>query len=420
MAFEWEWNYGRECPVFAAGDKVGAAAFFEKFGVCITRAPNDAQTERGRFILEQWEKIILKQPWEKPIEVRNAQGRLLDIREDAIEFLQVVTSPLTPELRKEFERGWCLHRGFGACSDDSVFHLKSVWDLRQDPTLYDLAVTILGETNLWVDPNRCIQKLPGQGDEEFLHVDTCVHGLTDDDRVHVPVMQGKYCANESRFVCCPGSNTPLFWNTLKTHTYIEDHKWKRGDTKCGWKNDAEHPDPMGIWDHRFELVVPPGCCVWWDPRTIHGTMKNPLTSPISYGFYIGYWRAGSRRFYYKLSGVEERADRIASFTYGRAMKLWPSGDKVQHYPKRFRNFHGLLVPYHNKMPAGHPCIAFRWIKQEKNKRTGLVTKEAKQVPDLLPWPNDNYEQPVLTPLGRKLIGLDRWLGEVDEMGSNCH
>jgi hypothetical protein len=99
------------------------------------------------------------------------------------------------------------------------------------------------------------------------------------------------------------------------------------------------------------------------------------------------------------------------------MKLWPSYDEVQFYPLRFQNFHNLLLPYHNKLPVGHPSIAYRWTKEDKNSKTGIVTKEAKLVPHLLPWIVQDYVMPNLTSLGRKLVGLDRWAGEPSDVGS---
>ena len=417
--FDWDWPFKENPPIFESQDVAGSTAFLKKYGICITRAPNDSIEARGRFILEQWRKIILTQPWAIPIKVRNAQGRILDIDDDEAEFLHVVTSPLSAEDRKEFARAWPLHRGFGACSDDSVFHLHTVWDIRQHPEVYDMAVAVIGKTDLWVDINRCIQKLPGEGDAELLHVDADVHDFISEDyfSTYVPVVQGKYCATPSRFVCCPGSNTAEFWRSFGTHSYVRDHGWKRGAAKCGFKNDTGHPDPMGIWDHRMELVVQPGCIVRWLKEVIHGTVENPLSSPINYGFYLGYWMAGSRPRYYEKSGVEERSDRVNSFTHGLAMKLWPSYDKVQFYPLRFQNFHNLLLPYHNKLPVGHPSIAYRWTKEEKNRKTGIVTKEAKLVPHLLPWIVQDYVMPNLTSLGRKLVGLDRWPGEPSDVGS---
>ena len=90
---------------------------------------------------------------------------------DQADFLSAVIGPLPAQRRKKFEAGWPLHRGFGACCDPVVFHLDGVWEVRQDPDLYKIASHLSGETRLWVDINRSIQKLPGQGDNEFLHFD---------------------------------------------------------------------------------------------------------------------------------------------------------------------------------------------------------------------------------------------------------
>ena len=50
-----------------------------------------------------------------------------------------------------------------ACCDPCVFHLPGVWDIRQDPRLYELATKLRS--------GQSIQKLPGQGEDEFLHWD---------------------------------------------------------------------------------------------------------------------------------------------------------------------------------------------------------------------------------------------------------
>jgi hypothetical protein len=41
---------------------------------------------------------------------------------------------LSPKQRKEFERAWTLHRGFGACCDDAVFHLPGAAQAAREHT----------------------------------------------------------------------------------------------------------------------------------------------------------------------------------------------------------------------------------------------------------------------------------------------
>ena len=131
------------------------------------------QEQCNELVLEQWRRVILCQEWtdEYKIVVHGEDGRVLDPDRpnDQSEFLAAVVGPLSAARRKQFEAGWPLHRGFGACCDPAVFHLESVWKIRQDPDLYKIASDICNEAHLWTTLDRSIQKLPGQGDNEFLN-----------------------------------------------------------------------------------------------------------------------------------------------------------------------------------------------------------------------------------------------------------
>ena len=63
---------------------------------------------------------------------------------------------------------------------------------------------------------------------------------------------------------------------------------------------------------------------------------------------------------------------------------------------RFQNFPKILQGYINKMPSDHPGITTR------------TTKGGKVVPHLVPVLDPDYKPPALSPLGRKLLGLDDW------------
>lgn len=100
--------------------------------------------------------------------------------------------------------------------------------------------------------------------------------------------------------------------------------------------------------------------------------------------------------YKKGCGVFEESDRLASYQHGRAPLLWPSGDTIQFYPKRFQNFPKILQGYIDRMAPDHPSVTTR------------LTKAGKTVPHLLPWPNPNHVPCVLSDLGRKLLRLEDW------------
>ena len=64
--------------------------------------------------------------------------------------------------------------------------------------------------------------------------------------------------------------------------------------------------------------------------------------------------------------------------------------------RRFQNFPKILQGYINKMPSDHPGVTTR------------TTKGGKVVPHLVPVLDPEYKPPALSPLGRKLLGLDDW------------
>jgi hypothetical protein len=168
-------------PIFELTEEATARAadFFKLWGFVIVRVLDQPQC--SSLIREQWRKIIRTQPWEAPIRVFGPRADLdLDLalgKGDSAELMDVLINPLSVAQRKEFARAWPFHRGFGACCDPSTFHLPGVWAIRQDERLYKLACAVTGTDDLWVDVNRSVNKLPGEGEDEFLHFDAPVQAL---------------------------------------------------------------------------------------------------------------------------------------------------------------------------------------------------------------------------------------------------
>jgi len=356
-----------DAPVFDGRDASTAnlervRASYSEHGLVCVRLLTAGKCDE--LVLEQWRRVILRQEWsaEYRIAVHGGDGRALDVDNpaDQPEFLSAVIGPLPAPRRKKFEAGWPLHRGFGACCDPAVFHLEGVWGIRQDPDLYRIASHISGETRLWVDINRSIQKLPGQGDNEFLHFDfnpfSAVH-LPETDASAPRGLCGKVCYTQSRFVYVPGTHSREFLEDFVSK-YAEHYpNVKASDKKFGLNKDK--PDPLNLVAGKRCLVIPRGCLVFWHPRLLHGQMKTPLSDPVEYGSYIGVFPAGARPRYREVSGVDELQDRVRSYREGRAPKLWPSFDAVHFYPKKFDNFPHLMDAYIKKLPPGHPMIASR-------------------------------------------------------------
>mmetsp|Transcript_14610 Transcript_14610/g.34351 ORF Transcript_14610/g.34351 Transcript_14610/m.34351 type:complete len:479 (+) Transcript_14610:177-1613(+) len=354
------------------------------------------QDECDDLILEQWKKILWKQPWlpVHKLRVQDEIGRQLHMERDRDAFLKAVKGPLSTERRKHYEEGWCLHRGFGACCDPVVFHLPGVWKLRQSPQLYEIAARLSGNRKLWVDINRSIQKLPGQGDNEFLHWD--FNPFNEDshsDPNHVNV-SGKVCYTKSRFVAAPGTHTSEFLADFVSKYRAVYPDVRTSSPKLGL--DPQKADPLELFARRKEFCIPAGCAVLWSDRLLHGQVKTPLTEEVEYGCYIGFLPAGSRAAYKAVSGVEELEDRLASYHNGHAPKLWPSLDRIHFYPARFKNFPNLLESYLRKMPPDHPMITTR------------VTSKGKTVRDLIPLSVPHYAPPPLSALGKRLLGLTSW------------
>jgi len=395
------------------------------------------------LVMEQWKEVMLKQPYtdEHKIKVTSGEsGRQLDIDKDPREFLRAVTTaPLPKAVLKNFENGWCLHRGFGACCDPQVFHLPGVWKIREHPSLYKAACKLIGRKDIWVDINRSIQKLPGQGENEFLHWDmnpfasftentssytsalaasvspaakssaACAAGLqgaapmpssaTSSLVSTLPStgLCGKVCYTTSRFVAVLGSHTEKFHREFVSKYAKFYPNMSLSALKFGL--DFDKQDPMELQKRQREYHVPAGCVIFWHPNLLHGQIKTPLDAPIEYDCYLGYLPAISRDEYRKVCGVDELTDRKKSYQQGCAPKLWPSLDKIHHYPKRFQNFPAILQKYIDKMPSDHPSITTR------------TTKAGKTVAHLVPVPNTEYTPPALSSLGRKLLGLDDWITE---------
>jgi len=346
------------------------------------------------LILEQWKHVLLKQEWaeEYRMKVRARDGTVLDVdnADHRREFLKSVVGPLDTKTRKMMETGWPLHRGFGACCDPAVFHLEGVWGIRQDPDLYQIASTIAEEDNLWVDVNRSIQKLPGQGENEFLHFDfnpfmrqaMMAGGGGDQGPKGVC---GKACYTPSRFVYVEGTHTDQFQTEFVTEYKEHYPNVKMSDKKFGL--DAKKPDPLELAARKRVMLVPAGSLVIWHPRLLHGQMKTPIRDPVEYGTYVGFFPAGSRQAYYDKCQVDELQDRLNSYLFGRMPTLWPSVDTVNFHPKKFENFPHLLQAYIKKLGPGHPMICTR------------IAGAGHAVPAIKPMPLLGYQPPALSDLG---------------------
>lgn len=371
------------------------AAHYATNGFVVVRAltPQECQDN----IKAQVKEILLKQPWQQLLVVRDpTTGQELDIDRDTARYINVLTSDnLDKATLAHYEASFPFHSGFGACCDPQAFHLEGMWRVREKVELYDIARTIVGNPKLWVDINRPIQKLPGKGEHEFLHWDLDImHKDYERDRA----IAGKVLFTDGVFICVPGTANAEFQAQFRAQYGPLYPGAKRGDAKFGL--DKAKPDPLGLAAKKVAIKVPAGCAVFWSEFLLHGVEKNPRAGHIQFGMYLGYMEAISRAEYARKAKVPELEDRLESFNRGIAPLLWPSMDKIHYYPARYLNFHRMIQPYIEKTRPGYAGLTVRVIKSGPNK--GQV------VDDIVPVVDANYRAPRLSPLGERLLGAVPW------------
>ena len=294
---------------------------YHRDGYVVLRALDAAQC--ATHVVEQVKHILLQQPWKERLVVRCPRtGRVLDIDADRELYLQVLTSPNIPaKTLREWKEAWPFHRGFGACCDPASFWLPSMCAARQDPRIYAVASALLGRRDIWVDINRSIQKMPTEGEDEFLHWD--LSPFADDvNWDECRALHGKMAATKSRVVVVPATATEKFRTSFVDAYRAHYPNAKPSDAKFGL--DRSKPDPLHLLDRRVAIEVPAGCLVFWKPELCHGVRKKQADEAIEFGFYLGF----------HAPRPSELPDRVAAYREGRAPQFWPSRDRVHYFPFR--------------------------------------------------------------------------------------
>ena len=370
-------------------------AFFEEHGYAVIQCLT--KSECKKLIEEQIREILLKQPLRDQFRLQVFDpntGKKLDIDADTDRYIEVLTSAnLDAEVRKRYSECWTLHKGFGACCDPQVFHLRLVWAVRQNPRLYQIAMRILGNAELWVDINRSIQKLPEMGEHEFAHWDMPYFFV--DAGKPLASLSGKVCYTKSVFRFTPGTHSKAAQQQIKSFYQPLYPGAKPTDAKFGLSPKID--DPLRLVQRCVAMEIDAGCAVFWHPMLLHGVEKNPKHCAIQFGHYQGYMLAVDRPEYHALAARSELEDRIHSYTVGCAPELYPSLDEIHYYPARHRIYHNRLKEYiETKMDPTHPSITTR------------VTRKGDIIPHLVPIPDPAYTPPELSALGQKLLGIRKW------------
>jgi hypothetical protein len=358
-----------------------------------------SEDEANTAIKEMYKSVIFNQPLkhEHKAYVLGKDGRRLqpDVTADEKEFLEIVKNMLSKEQLKIFKDGKPLHSGFGASCDNTNFHMKWQYEVRQDPYLYAIFREILEEDEVWVTFERGIWKLCTEGVFEFLHMDCCIAQVVDD--IHKGIfskdVSGKINLGKTmKFACVPGTHTQAFM-CLFYEYYLKFYpKFANKNTaKTGLEKNK--PDPLGLVDQLVIIDIPPRAGVFWC-NMVHGVKKNK--GETQHGMYIGAKKAGSRPRYKQICGIDEREDRVNAWKTGHVPKCWPSLDKIHLYPNLWNCFQRWMDEYIEKMPVGHPMIV------DDVTQNGKHVKRLKRLDPVghVPYP--------LTQLGRLVIGVDDW------------
>jgi hypothetical protein len=353
-------------------DVAEALRRYDEKGFVVLQLLTEEQCDAG--IYELYNRVLMTQPWNDPayadntraiapLVLRDDRGPIEANEEHQKRVVGVLKSNnIAPKVLKEYRVHWPLHLGFGAPCDDVGFHLPLVWSVRQDPHVYQIVAALSGTKELWVDINRPIMKLPGEGEQEFLHWDLDV--FTNPFVSRSPNVQGKVVYTPSRLVAVTGTHTPAF-----RKTFVAKYKGLATPGKAKTGLDPAK-DPERYFEKQREYILPAGSCVFWNAQMLHGQTKTPLKENIEFGFYLGFFPAGSRPGYAdaltRLKRLEQKTkdgvpigpateidDRLRSFTNGHAPKLWPSFDTIHFYPFRYKNFPHLVQNVIDKMPKGH-------------------------------------------------------------------
>jgi len=371
------------------------SAVFKQDGiVCISL---EGKLDQRKVVGDMVQQIFGYLPYSEEylLKLRSPDGSVLNIRNpehrEAI-ITELLRSPMTSENVNEVNKAYPPHRQFGGpCVPASWFN-KDANNMRQDEDIHRAAEELLEEEKLLCPINRCFFRPPGTGIPAFLHWDRDPRTIKSDDKQGKgKELQGKVCVTEGTFVCVLGSHTPEF---LEKFCALYDPLYpgrKLGLPKYGLDPNK---DPMCLFKAQRSFIVPACCLVLWSNKLLHGHAIVGRNEGMQIGFYHGYLHRIS---------AQQRMEYKESYLNGTVPRLYPSGDKVWFYPRKFLNF-----------TSHFESLAKRLSAEAKAELvTTRVTKAGKEVVDVRPWgwPKDHCFEPFpFTEKGKCIVGIAPWEG----------
>lgn len=312
---------------------------------------------------------------------------------------------LTTSEIKQLDTNWIPHKNYGMVNEPPIWHTQTHWKLRQDPAVYRIFSQILGTEQIWCTIDRGSIKLPGQGEEEFNHWDF------DPWFPNESSFQGIVNLNDRHFRCVPGSNTIQWHNDFKqTYSYLSSNQsrpivmikkdqdpWNLGQILPLGDLDND-PPAQTTYNCIRDIICPAGSLIIFSNRLMHSVAKNQ-TNKIAYGLYLSFFAAGNRTLMAVYNrpnwkqwpslhpnvteGDTELGDRLRSYQTGTAPYRFPSGGITQYIP--IRTFKWVLRKRDPVSIGQHPNTGNPWIFEH---------------------PSPNYQPPLLTDLGKKVLGME--------------
>lgn len=252
-------------------------------------------------------------------------------------------------------------------------HSPAMWRVRQSPKIHAAFAELWGTDNLWVTLDRCIFKPP-------LRVDLPDWGKTDDPR---GLLHWDFSV----------ATTPKRFKLFQAVVYLEDTATNQGTFQCvpGFQNryEAWHTSRDGNFDFGLLNGVPQeftpttipgkaGDLLIWDCFNPHGHCYNTASKPRLAQFLTMY-----------------PATELGHLT---SLKVfWPSS-----------------FPSNDGSALGEHCGGLETERQSRIRqwREGLQADHGRPVPELVAGQDDVPSCP-LSPLGRRVLGLDVWPTEQD-------
>ena len=370
--------------------------FYVKNGyLVLSEAASPEQCER--FVREVM--LLLDNQGHKPeykLRFESESGRALDIAndDDWSQIFKILQGPLDVKTRKMVEQGFpTLHMSFGATCAPELCHTIEAIKIRTLRNLYEIASALVGTRTLWCTLDRQIQKLPGKGDDEFLHYDMNPFAEQQEADGMTGIAGKLHMSGGSSFILVPGTHTTEF----KTN-FVKDYQPLYTIKKNAHKLTLDPTkDPQGLFKQIKRVTLRRGDFIIWHKDLLHGVVERPLNMPIDFGMYLGYMPAVDRPEYKTICGISETDDRRQSFEKGVFPKLYSSLDLCRYAPAKYENFPHLMASYLQKVRDDHP-----------GRCTHLIKSTGKEVPWLQPVRLTPWVPPELTDIQSKVYGLTPW------------